>query len=74
MMVLMLVPRWTYGASKGAVNILTKNMALDLADMKIRVNSVSPGWIWSPEVAKVTNFYRGEKNLLVRQKKCIMMA
>jgi len=44
--------RWTYGASKGAVNILTKNMALDLADMKIRVNSVSPGWIWSPEVAK----------------------
>jgi len=44
--------RWTYGASKGAVNILTKNMALDLANHKIRVNSVSPGWIWSPEVAK----------------------
>ena len=53
MIVSMLLPRWTYGASKGAVNILTKNMALDLADMKIRVNSVSPGWIWSPEVAKV---------------------
>jgi len=44
--------RWTYGASKGAINILTKNMALDLAKFKIRVNSVSPGWIWSPEVAK----------------------
>lgn len=27
-------------------------MALDLAPHKIRVNSVSPGWIWSPEVAK----------------------
>merc|ERR1711892_1599140 len=39
--------RWTYGASKGAINILTKNMALDLAKFKIRVNSVSPGWIWS---------------------------
>jgi len=44
--------RWTYAASKGAINILTKNMALDLAGLKIRVNSVSPGWIWSPEVAK----------------------
>merc|ERR1712110_657334 len=44
--------RWTYAASKGAVNILTKNMALDLAKYRIRVNSVSPGWIWSPEVAK----------------------
>ena len=28
-------------------------MALDLAKYRIRVNSVSPGWIWSPEVAKV---------------------
>merc|ERR1719412_2023189 len=44
--------RWTYGASKGAINIMTKNMALDLAKFNIRVNSVSPGWIWSPEVAK----------------------
>ena len=44
--------RWTYAASKGAINILTKDMALDLAPFKIRVNSVSPGWIWSPEVAK----------------------
>jgi len=44
--------RWTYAASKGAINILTKNMALDLAQYKIRVNSVSPAWIWSPEVNK----------------------
>jgi len=44
--------RWTYAASKGAINILTKTMALDMAQWKIRVNSVSPGWIWSPEVAK----------------------
>ena len=31
--------RWTYAASKGAINILTKNMALDLAKFKIRVNN-----------------------------------
>lgn len=44
--------RWTYNAAKGAVNTLTKCMALDLAPMGIRVNSVSAGWIWTREVLK----------------------
>jgi NAD(P)-dependent dehydrogenase (short-subunit alcohol dehydrogenase family) len=42
--------RWTYNAAKGAVNTLTKCMALDLAPLGIRVNSISPGWIWTAEV------------------------
>ncbi|NTF44018.1 hypothetical protein A6U86_33075 [Rhizobium sp. AC27/96] len=42
--------RWTYNMSKGAVNQLTKCAALDLACDGIRINSVSPGWIWSDEV------------------------
>jgi NAD(P)-dependent dehydrogenase (short-subunit alcohol dehydrogenase family) len=44
--------RWTYNAAKGAVHTLTKCMALDLAKYNIRVNSVSPGWIWTGEVDK----------------------
>ena len=44
--------RWTYNASKGAILSLTRCHALDLAPDRIRVNSVSPGWIWTPEVAK----------------------
>ena len=44
--------RWTYNAAKGAVNQLTRCMAMDLAPWKIRVNSVSPGWIWTREVEK----------------------
>src|SRR5690606_31995326 len=44
--------RWTYSASKGAIVTLTKCMALDLSADGIRVNAVSPGWIWTPEVAK----------------------
>ena len=57
--------RWTYSASKGAVNILTKNMALDLAKLKIRVNSVSPAWIWSPEVSKVRMMLREEDVIII---------
>ncbi len=34
-----------YSASKGAINGFMKNLALDLADKKIRCNSVNPGMI-----------------------------
>jgi NAD(P)-dependent dehydrogenase (short-subunit alcohol dehydrogenase family) len=44
--------RWTYNAAKGAVLNLTRCMAFDLATYGIRVNSVSPGWIWTREVYK----------------------
>jgi NAD(P)-dependent dehydrogenase (short-subunit alcohol dehydrogenase family) len=44
--------RWTYNTAKGAVSQLTRCAALDLAPHKIRVNSVSPGWIWTREVDK----------------------
>ena len=39
--------RWLYPVSKAAIVQLTRNMAMDLAPDKIRVNSVSPGWTWS---------------------------
>ena len=44
--------RWTYNSAKGAVDQLTKCAALDLASFGIRVNSVSPGWIWTRETLK----------------------
>lgn len=47
--------RWTYNATKGAIITMTKCQALDLAPDKIRVNVVSPGWIWTPEVDKAAN-------------------
>lgn len=37
-----------YSASKGAVTVFTKSLALSLADKKIRVNAVAPGPIWTP--------------------------
>ena len=52
--------RWTYSATKGAVAVMTKCMALDLSEDGIRVNSVSPPWVWTPEVAKAAEFDRAK--------------
>jgi NAD(P)-dependent dehydrogenase (short-subunit alcohol dehydrogenase family) len=53
------VNRWTYNAAKGAVLNLTRCMALDLAKYNIRVNSVSPAWIWTREVYKAAEMDGG---------------
>ncbi len=37
----------TYSASKGAVIMMTRNLALDLAPFKIRVNTICPGCIFT---------------------------
>lgn len=37
-----------YSATKGAISVFTKSLALSLSDQKIRVNAVAPGPIWTP--------------------------
>lgn len=37
-----------YTGTKGAMNALTKSMALDYAQYKIRVNAVLPAGVWTP--------------------------
>jgi NAD(P)-dependent dehydrogenase (short-subunit alcohol dehydrogenase family) len=46
--------RWLYPVSKAAMAQLTRNMAMDLAADRIRVNSVSPGWTWSAVMDKLS--------------------
>lgn len=43
----------TYNSSKAALANMTRCMALDLAPDNIRVNSVCPGTIWTPQVERM---------------------
>jgi NAD(P)-dependent dehydrogenase (short-subunit alcohol dehydrogenase family) len=46
--------RWVYPATKAALVQVTRSMAMDFADDRIRVNSVSPGWTWSAVMAQMS--------------------
>jgi NAD(P)-dependent dehydrogenase (short-subunit alcohol dehydrogenase family) len=43
-----------YAATKGAINALTKSMALDYAAAGIRVNAVAPAGVWTPMLKQWT--------------------
>jgi NAD(P)-dependent dehydrogenase (short-subunit alcohol dehydrogenase family) len=54
--------RWLYPVSKAAIVQLTRNMAMDLAPDRIRVNSVSPGWTWSKVMVELSQNDREKTN------------
>jgi NAD(P)-dependent dehydrogenase (short-subunit alcohol dehydrogenase family) len=56
-----------YHASKGAVRLMTKTDALLYAGDKIRVNSVHPGFIWTPLVEQLAEETTGDVQGFRRQ-------
>ncbi len=46
-------PPFCYHAAKGAVRLMTKSDAMCYAKQGIRVNSIHPGWIWTPMLDEV---------------------
>lgn len=56
-----------YHASKGAVRLMAKNDALTYALDRIRVNSVHPGFIWTPMVEKFAADLPGSTDAVRKQ-------
>ena len=54
------VPTFAYSASKAALHHLTKVMAVELADKKITVNAVAPGFFESKMTDYVLKHYRAD--------------
>ncbi len=52
-----------YAASKGALNALTRAMALDHAGQRIRVNAVCPGSVDTPMLRRSADLFKGEASL-----------
>src|SRR5918999_2925828 len=52
-----------YTASKGAINALTRAIALDHAQENIRVNAVCPASVDTPMLRWSANLFRGEKSV-----------
>lgn len=53
-----------YSSSKGAIRIMTKGAAVELAPYNVRVNSVHPGFIDTPMVSVVTEDEEATKDAL----------
>ncbi|HHL52327.1 MAG TPA: glucose 1-dehydrogenase [Flammeovirgaceae bacterium] len=53
-----------YPASKGAVRLMSKNDAIMYAQDNIRVNSLHPGFIWTPMIEKLEKENPGYKQRL----------
>lgn len=52
-----------YAASKGAINSLTRALAIDLADYQIRVNAVLPGSVDTPLLRSAAELFKGKKSV-----------
>jgi len=52
-----------YTASKGAINALTRAMALDHAQENIRVNAVCPASVDTPMLRWAANLFKGDKSV-----------
>ena len=59
--------RLLYPVSKAAILGMTRNLALELAPDRIRVNSVSPGWTWSNAIRQLSNDNRSRADAVAAE-------
>ena len=61
-----LANRSPYGASKGAVLLMTKTLGLELATWNITVNAICPGPFLTPMNVPIAETEDAKKNVIVR--------
>lgn len=55
-------PGWAgYAASKGGINSLTQQAAVEYAPQRIRVNAIAPGTIWTPMNERILEALGGDQ-------------
>ena len=60
----------SYSSSKGALRILTKNVAFGLLKYQIRVNGLNLGWTDTPNETKIQKkFHNAKKNWVIKAEK-----
>ena len=59
----------SYGTSKGAVHLMTKQLAIEWAKHKIRVNAIAPCIFWTPLTQQVLEDEKLKKIFLDRTPK-----
>jgi NAD(P)-dependent dehydrogenase (short-subunit alcohol dehydrogenase family) len=52
-----------YASSKGAINTLTRALAIDLAEFQIRANAVLPGSVDTPMLRGAAELFKGDKEV-----------
>ena len=52
-----------YSASKGAINAMSRAMAIDLAEFNIRVNIILPGSVETPMLREAANLHKGSQSV-----------
>ncbi len=63
----------TYSTSKAAIITMTKCMALDLSKDGIRVNSVSPAFVWTPALQNANPSIKSRQLLEEKLGQCLMI-
>jgi len=53
-----------YAASKGGVMLMMKSIAQEVAPWRIRVNSIAPGWVWTPLIERLFEGYEDPKAMI----------
>jgi D-xylose 1-dehydrogenase len=58
-----------YVSTKGAVHGFTRSLARELGERRIRVNTLSPGWVWTERQKR--DYLDAEAQRLIREHQCV---